>query len=53
MDLKKTSAAYTRMAIDQRFPNFFECDLNLSLVNTPRLSSFLISVTYSFLKCLR
>jgi len=29
--------------LDQRLPNFFERDPNLSLVNTPRLSSFLIS----------
>jgi len=53
MDLKKTSTAYARMAIDQRLPNFFECDPNLSLVNTPRLSSFLISSIYSFFKYLQ
>jgi len=52
-DLKKALTAYPRMAIDQRFSNVFECDPNLSLVNTPGLSSFVISAIYSFLKYLR
>jgi len=28
------------MTKDQRLQNFFDCDPNLSMVNTPRLSSF-------------
>jgi len=35
--------------LDQRFPNIIERVPNQSLVNTPRLSSFLISAIYSFL----
>jgi len=41
------------LTLDQRFPNFFERVQKLSLVNTSRLSSFLISAIYSSLTDLR
>jgi len=48
MDFKKTSNAYVRMARSAVL-KLFERGPNLRLVNTSRLSSFLISVIYSFL----